>query len=285
MSKKWENFFKNLGEWRGSFTQFSLEGDQLSSTDSIINLESFDNNQAFRFRVRRFGDGDYDTPPTKDYQQEHRTLGRYILVFETGAFSKGTIQLAPFSTFGAEYGLVTSDRRLRLVQLYDEQGEFQGLTLIREFRAGSTAHERPPLTVEQLLGVWEGQAHTEYTDLQKSTQYSTRLEVVRHGENQLLQTLEFEGQSLTSKGRIEGKQICFEDNMTRVVTLLPDGASSNIPLKLDSDQAAFFVEAGWLVSPTERQRLIHHYNDKGSWTSSTHIREHKTSGPSEPADY
>lgn len=275
MSKKWESFLKNLGEWRGSFTQFSLEGDQLSSTSSIINLEGFDNNQAFRFRVRRFSDGGYDTPPTKDYQQEHRTLGRYILVFETGAFSKGTVQLAPFSTFGAEYGFVTDDRRLRLVQLYDEQGAFQGLTLIREFRAESAAHERPSLTIDQLLGVWEGQACTEYTDLQKSTQSSTRLEIARNGKDQLLLTQALEGQHQTSTGRIKGRQICFEDNTTRVITLLPDGASSNMPLKLDSDQAAFSVEAGWLITPTERQRLIHHYSDKGTWTSSTHIREHK----------
>ena len=281
MSQKWENFLQNLGEWRGSFTQFSLAGDQLSSTSSIINLEGFDNNQAFRFRVRRFGDGGYDTPPTKDYQQEHRTLGRYILVFETGAFSKGTVQLSPFSTFGAEYGFVTDDRRLRLVQLYDEKGGFQGLTLIREFRAESAAYERPSLTIDQLLGVWEGRACTEYTDFQKSTHASTRLEIVRTGEDQLLQTQEIDGQSLTSTGRIDGQQIWLEDNTSRVITLLPDGASSNIPLKLDSDQAAFSVETGWLVSPTERQRLIHHYSDKGTWISSTHIREHKISGSPE----
>ena len=277
MSAKWENFLKNLGEWRGSFTQFSLQGDRLGSTNSIIDLESFDNNQAVRFRLRRFAGDSYDTPPTQDYQQEYRTLGRQILIFETGAFSKGTLQAAPFSEFGAEYGFVAGDRRLRLVQLYNKQGEFQGLTLIREFRAGSNAQERSPLTVEQLLGVWEGQALTQYADWQEPTQYSTRLEIARNGERQLLQTLEFKEQRLTSTARVEGKQIWFEGNTTRVVTLLPDGASSNIPLRLDSKRV-FFVEAGWLVSPTERQRLIRHYNDKGGWNSSTLIRERKISG-------
>ncbi|MGB7413764.1 MAG: DUF3598 family protein, partial [Thermosynechococcaceae cyanobacterium] len=260
MSTKWENFLKNLGEWRGSFTQFSLEGEQLSSTNSIINLESFDNNQAVRFRVRRFGDGSYDTLPTQDYQQEYRTLGRQMLMFETGAFSKGSILLSPISKFGAEYGLIADNRCLRLVQLYNEQGEFQGLTLIREFRARSTAHERSPLTIEQLLGIWEGQACTQYADLREPTHYSTRLEIVQNGDSQLLQTLEFGEQHLTSTARVQGKQIGFEDNIDRVVTLLPDGASSNIPLKLDSERA-FFVEAGWLVSPTERQRLIRHYDE------------------------
>ena len=276
MDQKWEYFLKNLGEWQGSFTQLSLQGDELSSTNSIINLESFDNSQAVRFRVRRFGDGGYNTPPTSDHQQEYRSLGRQILLFETGAFSKGTLQVAPFSEFGAEYGFVATDRRLRLVQLYNKQGEFQGLTLIREFRAGTTAQERSPLTVEQLLGVWDGQACTQYADWQDPTQYSTRLEIVQSGDRQVTQTLEFGDQRLTSTARVEGKQLWFEDNTTRIVTLLPDGASSNVPLTLSSKQA-FFVEAGWLESPTERQRLIRHYNDKGAWTSSTHIREHKIS--------
>ncbi len=276
MGEKWENFLKNLGEWRGSFTQFSLQGEQLSSTDSIINLESFDNDQAFTFRVRRFGDGGYNTPPIQDYQQEYRTLGRQILVFETGALSKGTLQLAPFTEFGAEYGFVATDRRLRFVQLYNEQGEFQGLTLIREFRAGTTAHERPHLTLNQLLGVWEGQAFTHYADWQNPTQYSTRLEISESGDRQILQTLEFDGQRLTSTARVEGKQLWFEDNAPRVVTLLPDGASSNVPLKLSHKQS-FFVETGWLISSIERQRMIRHYNDKGAWTGSTHICERKIS--------
>lgn len=276
MDQKWEHFLKNLGEWRGSFTQFSLEGDELGSTNSMINLEGFDDNQAVRFRIRRFGDGGYNTPPTHDHQQEYRALGRQILVFETGAFSKGTLQVAPFSEFGAEYGFVATDRRLRLVQLYDKHGDVQGLTLIRECRTGTTVQERSPLTIDHLLGVWEGQACTQYADWQNPTQHSTRLEIVQSGDRHLTQTLEFDGQHLTSTAKIDGNQLWFEDNTTRVVTLLPDGASSNIPLSVNSKHP-FFVEAGWLESPTERQRLMRHYNDKGTWISSTHIRERKIS--------
>lgn len=275
MSEKWENFLKNLGEWRGAFTQFSLEGNQLGSTPSIINLEGFERNQAVRFRVRRFAEGGYDTPPTKDYQQEYRTLGRQMLVFETGAFSKGTLQVAPFSEFGAEYGFVSGDRRLRLVQLYDRQGAFQGLTLIREFRAGSNARERSPLTVEQLLGVWEGQARTQYADAREPTHHSTRVELSWKGDRQLLQVLEYAGRTHTSIAKVEGKQIWFEDSPTRVVVMLPDGASSTILRELKSNQA-FSVEAGWLLDATERQRVIRHYDDQGAWFSSTHIREFKT---------
>lgn len=276
MGTKWENFLKNLGEWRGSFAQFSLEGDLLRTTNSIINLESFDDQQAVLFRVRRFGEGGYDTPPTQDYQQEYRTLGRQILVFDTGAFSKGTIQVSPFSEFGAEYGFVAPDRRLRVVQLYDKQNEFQGLTLIREFRANTTAPERPPLSVDQLLGVWEGQACTEYADWQNPTEYATRLEVRQIDEQHVIQTLEFGGQQISSTARVQGNQLWFEGEMPRVITLLPAGASSNIPLKV-SHKKAFVVEVGWLVSPTERQRLIRQYDGTGAWTGSTFIREVKRS--------
>jgi hypothetical protein len=56
--------------------------------------------------------------------------------------------------------------------------------------------------------------------------------------------------------------------------LLPDGGSSNVPLKV-SHREPFFVETGWLMSDNERQRLMRSYNDKGEWISSTHIIEHR----------
>ncbi|MFN7659125.1 MAG: DUF3598 family protein, partial [Dolichospermum sp.] len=112
MASNWENFLKNLGEWRGSFTKISADGEILDSTPSILNLEADDHNQVVLFRLRRFNSGNYDSPPIQDYQQEYRSLGRQNIFFATGAFSKGTLQLAPFSEFGAEYGFVDHDRRL-----------------------------------------------------------------------------------------------------------------------------------------------------------------------------
>ncbi|MEB3174709.1 MAG: DUF3598 family protein, partial [Cyanobacteriota bacterium] len=37
MGSNWENFLKNQGEWRGSFTQVSPTGEILGSTPSILN--------------------------------------------------------------------------------------------------------------------------------------------------------------------------------------------------------------------------------------------------------
>ncbi|MDB9460210.1 DUF3598 family protein [Dolichospermum circinale CS-545/17] len=275
MASNWENFLKNLGEWRGSFTKISADGKILDSTPSILNLEADDHNQVVLFRLRRFNSANYDSPPIQDYQQEYRSLGRQNIFFATGAFSKGTLQLAPFSEFGAEYGFVDHDRRLRLVQLYDQKGNFISLTLIREFRSFTDAYERPQLTVEQLIGNWRGQAHTVYADLRPSETYGTYLEIQKIGDGYLEQKLSFQSQIITTKARIEGNKIISETaGIARQILLLPDGSSSNVPLQLQL-RKSFFVAAGWLVRENERQRLIRNYSDKGEWISSTHIIEHK----------
>ena len=94
MENNWENFLKNLGEWRGSFTSISVEGKLLDSTSSILNLEGFENNQLVKLRLRRFGPGGYDEPPVSDYAQEYRFIGGQNVFFDTGAFSKRKMDLA-----------------------------------------------------------------------------------------------------------------------------------------------------------------------------------------------
>jgi hypothetical protein len=198
-----------------------------------------------------------------------------VIFFPTGAFSKGSLQLAPFSEFGAEYGFVAENRRMRFVQLYDSQGKLSGLTLIREFRAGTDADERPALTVDHLLGQWQGSADTVYADWQPSDTYATFLQVQILNDGRLQQQLSFRDCTLTSTARIEGNILRFEEGPTpRRILLLPDGASSNTPLQVKLRQS-FFVEVGWLVTENERQRLIRSYNEKGEWVSATHVIEHR----------
>ncbi len=274
MDENWQNFLQNLGVWQGSFTSISVDGQVLDSTPSILELAGLENNQLVKFRLRRFPPGGYDEPPISDMVQEYRSLARQIVFFPTGAFSKGSIQLAPFSEFGAEYGFVAGDRRSRFVHLYDRDGNLSSLTLIREFRRDSPASERPPLTVEQLVGHWQGTAHTAYADWQPPETYPTNLQVSLNN-GRLHQELSFAGHTIGSTARIDGNQLHFEDNsVPRRMLLLPDGTSSHVPLQLPR-RTAFFVEVGWLVSATERQRLIRSYNDKGEWVSATHVIEHK----------
>jgi hypothetical protein len=273
MESNWANFLKNLGEWEGTFTQVSTDGKLLDSTPSILNLEGLEDNQLVRFRLRRFANN-ITEQPTADRSQEYTDLGRQAVFFDTGAFSKGSLQVAPFSEFGAEYGFVGENRRSRLVQLFDKQGGFSSLTLIREIRSGSNATMRPNLTVDRLVGKWQGTAHTSYSDWKDPDIYATSLEITEI-DGSLQQQISFGNRTIASAARIDGNQLHFEDGATpRRILLLPDGVSSNTPLQI-SHRQPFFVEAGWLSSDHERQRLIRNYNDKGEWISSTHIIEHR----------
>jgi hypothetical protein len=275
MENNWANFLKNLGEWRGSFSKVSLNGELLDSTPSILSLQQLEDKELVRLRLRRFKDNSYSDPPTSDYQQEYTSLGRQIIFFDTGAFSKGSLQVAPFTDFGAEYGFVTENRRLRFVQLYDREGNLSNLTFIREFRSGTDARERPPLTVEQLLGTWEGTACTAYPDWKPAEVYTTRLEIKEIGGGLLHQELSFGGQKITSTARIDGNNLHFEEGVIpRQILLLPDGTSSNTPMQVPYRQP-FFLELGWLVEKDERQRLIRRYNEKGEWIDATHVIEQK----------
>jgi Domain of unknown function (DUF3598) len=273
VNSNWENFLKNLGEWQGSFTTISPDGEVVESTPSILNLEGLEDNKLVRFRVRRYADG--ASEPTTDYLQEHRTMGRQNIFFDTGAFSKGTIQVAPLTEFGAEYGFVAGDRRLRFVQLFDTAGNFAKLVLIREVRTGSSATFRPDLSLAQLLGTWVGEAVTAYADLRNPETFHTTLELRQVSADRLEQKLSFGDRTIASSGRVRGNKICFDSgSQPREILLLPDGGSSNIPQQVRLREPVM-VEAGWLVNTDERQRLIRTYNDKGEWVSSTHVIERR----------
>jgi hypothetical protein len=133
------------------------------------------------------------------------------------------------------------------------------------------------LTVEQLLGQWQGQAVTTGRDFYNSAAYSTHVSIERQGDNYLSQTLTFGDNKITSSARIEGQRLLFENSpMPIQILLLPDGSSSNTPLKITAGYP-FVLEVGWLLSPTQRQRLIRSYNEKGEWTGITLVTEEKES--------
>lgn len=269
----WQNFLKNLGEWRGSFTRLTPQGEMVGSTPSILTLEGFEDSKLVRFRLRRYDNPDYQDPPSQDYSQDYRSLGRQAIFFDTGAFSKGPWQLAPFTEFGAEFGFVDGDRRFRFVQLYDKELKLDSLTLIREFRQGSVAEERPPLSLEQLWGTWRGEACTAYPDWRDPEISATELILSKNGQS-IQQVSTVGNQTVKSQGTIEGNQVRWAEANPCTLLLLPDGGSSNTPDRLQLRQP-FYVEVGWLVRENERQRLIRHYDEKGAWASSTFVIEHR----------
>jgi len=226
-----------------------------------------------RQEVRRYP----DNAPAQIQKLDYRTLNRATRFFETGAFSQGSIQWGPYSTFGAELGLIADDRRLRLVQLFSEANELKSITLIREQRQGSAAPERPPLQVQDLIGTWQGEAVTEYADLRPAQHSKTQLVVESAGDKAIRQTITASSAAapITSVGTIKGQAISFLDGAQPVqVLLLPDGASSTCPSKITPRQP-IFLEVGWLLDARTRQRLIRTYDAAGAWASLTLVKETK----------
>lgn len=240
MASQWDNFLQNLGTWRGSFSSLSADGQVLSSTPSILSLEKGNEERLVHFRLRRFADQTCEGEPIHDLQQDYRSLGRQVVFFETGTFCKGSLQVAPGSAFGAEFGFIHADRRHRLVQLHRNDGSFDKLVLIREFRSGTEAEDYPPLESSQLQDSWSGTAATISADWPEP---------------------DFE-------------PCCFSLNLSadsaQQLTWMPDGGYHLTPREINH-RHAFEVEAGWLTGPNRLERLIRRYDAKGAWQSATQI--------------
>jgi hypothetical protein len=266
MKSQWECFLQNLGIWEGSFTNFSPQGTFLKDIPSRLTLEGLNNNQTVRLNLCRSGQA--------DMVLEYSSVGGSLLFFENGAFSQGSIQLAPFTEFGAEFGLIYENRRLRLVQLFDQNGQLDKITLIREHLAQTPTPETPTLQIDDLLGEWQGEAVTIYPDLRSANTYSTILKLQLDDTGRLIQSLSFGEHKITSTATIKGSIINFDqDSQKQIqVLLLPDGASVTSPLQVQLRQP-LFLEVGWLIQPNLRQRMVRNYNDKGEWTSLTLVTE------------
>lgn len=269
-TSQWQCFLRNLGHWRGSFTRYDASGEMVDDTPSLVTLDGAEDNAVVKQQVFKYPP---DAPPPEPIALEYRTLGRNILFFEDGSFSFGSGQFSPVAEFGAEQGFMLGDRRLRLVQLF-ASGKFSGATLIREFREGSEAIERPPLTPEQLVGDWEGTVTTMFPDLRPPDRATSCLSIRLDGDV-LTQRLQTSQMQLASTGQVRGNVIEFESGRRpRRLLLLPDGASCNVSLEIPR-QRMFFLEAGWLPQPDLRIRLMRTYDGSGQWRSSTQIVERK----------
>ncbi|MBE7382554.1 MAG: DUF3598 family protein [Leptolyngbya sp. SIO1E4] len=270
MASQWERLLKNTGTWIGSFTQLSPQGEVRNDVPTVVALKPLDEGNVMRQEITKQPPGE----PPQETVLEYRSLAKSVLFFENGAFSQGSLQWGPFSEFGAELGLIAHNHRLRLVQLFDKTQQLSQLTLIREYLEGTSPSQRPTLTLESLIGVWQGEAVTLYPDLRPSDTYTTRLAITRAGDT-VQQTLHIGDNAppISSQGTVSDQRIVFESGSQTVqVLLLPDGASSTCPTHIEP-RKPLFLEAGWLVAPDRRQRLIRQYTAQGSWASLTLVTE------------
>ncbi len=271
-SSQWQRLLQNVGTWEGSFTQVSPTGQILSDVRTEVELAPSADGKAMHQEVRR-----YPANGTPQVQKlDYRSLNRTTLFFEDGAFSQGSMQWGPFSSFGAELGLIAGNRRLRLVQLF-EKGDLKPITLIREGLKGVESAQRPPLKLSDLIGTWQGEAVTQYADLQPEMHSTTQLTVEQADSGQIRQTINLGAKvpPISSSGRTDGNRILFQGGSQPVqVLLLPNGASSTCPTAITPRQP-IFLEVGWLTDDNTRQRLIRSYDAAGAWVSLTLVTEQK----------
>jgi hypothetical protein len=267
---QWECLLKNLGEWTGSFTRISPLGEVIQDTPTITTLTGLNNNQTIKQTIKRF-------LPNQEIDEkvlEYSTLSRGILLFDNGAFSFGSMQWGPFSEFGAELGLIYDNERVRVVQLFNKQSQLDSLTLIREKSTDTITQERPELTLDQLLGEWQGEAVTMYPDFSESQTYPLSLKLTLKNDK-FCQILNFANRTITSEAIINHPLITFNQKQPHnQILLLPNGVSITSCVEIKPGKS-FFLEVGWLIKPKLRQRLIRSYNEKGEWTSLTLVTENK----------
>ena len=276
MRSQWECLLENLGCWQGSFTRLSPKGIILEDIPSETILELKEDQQTMHQVVRRF----YDGRP-QDLVLEYRTLNKSIILFENGAFSQGAIQFAPFTEFGAELGLIFGDRRLRLIPLYDKSSQLERVTLIREHLPQSSTPERQPLTLDQLLGRWEGESITLSPNWLAPEVTPTVTEWQREGDRAILSlhmTTAAGKQIITSIAQIDqsNPQILYfnQENLSIQTLFLPDGASLTCPKTINSRQP-FPLSISWLLESNLHHRMIRTYDRHGEWTNLTLVTERK----------
>lgn len=277
MASQWDNFLCNLGEWRGTFTGIDRDARELESTDSILSLEQGAEERLVHFRLCRYAAGDRGGTPIRDNRQDYRSLGRQVVFFSSGSFCKGTLQVAPGTVFGGEFGFIDGDRRHRLVQLHQDDGRFDQLVLIREWRSGTDQPECPPLHLHQLIGRWDGEAQRITADWPEPETLAASFEL-----NPQSGGVQWRSQlgSDTLEGSLEGGLEASGDNAKAVrtarmpdpqrFTLLPDGGYHLSPEQV-SHRGAFAVEAGWLSGPNRLERLIRRFDASGAWLDSTQV--------------
>lgn len=277
MTSQWDCIRKNLGEWQGSFTQVSPQGQLLGDTPSRLTLVETEADR-LQLTLIRQPPGQAPTELVRSFSKPGP--GPLVPFFETGAFCQGSSYWSPGGQTGAELALTAPERRLRLVLLYagssSGQSQLSDITLIRESRAGSGATESPKLTLAQLLGTWRGRSVSLFPTGRQSEAIASELTLQQEGDL-LKQLLRIGERAIPSSGRIQGDIITFDSGPQPVqVLLLPGGGSATCPRQVQPQQP-FFLEVGWLLDASHRQRLIRHYDAQGNWESVTLVQEEKVS--------
>ncbi|MEM6256027.1 MAG: DUF3598 family protein [Cyanobacteria bacterium P01_D01_bin.156] len=264
--EQWQYIRKNIGEWHGWFRQFSPEAVWERDTPSTLTLREDCLNQHMTLVLKR-------TPEGMPTQTMERDLGfpgaaPYLCFFPTGAFSQGAPQRRPWSSFGAEFSLLSEQRRLRLVQLY--KGTANGdhvleyVTLIPEYRSTGRSERTLPdryLQLNDFLGTWRGESL--YLPATMVTpQLGTSYWQAQDSEAELvISDKTFIHEAVQSFQPIDPHR--WQAGLVQY-WLLPGNVSCTVYPQLPRNHCAR-LEFCWYLLPHRRQRIVRDYDEQGNW--------------------
>ena len=285
MKSPWECVLENLGEWIGSFTTVTPQGELIEDIPSIIKLTGIRDDRTIHLVLNRF----YPLPnSTEKYAKEvvwdfSTPPGIGAIYFETGAFSSGGLTVYLGAKTIAEFSLRAGDRRFRMIQTFDISQQLDRVTFVREQLQGTTAPEQPHLEIADLVGTWTGIATTLYADdrpaIEAKTQSSfsvsdTGYQLIE-GDLSLAEPLPWRI-DLTVDPDVPAARVWHfidsSDSQSYQLLLLPDGGYSITPTQIELGHA-FCLEIGWIHQTNQRQRLVRRYGSTGKWESATFIEE------------
>ena len=262
---QWPCIQQNLGEWRGAFVQFSATAERQTVTPSRLTLTEDRPTEHMTLVLER-------TPPGQATQTTVRELAYpgaapYICFFPTGAFSQGAQQRRPWSSFGAEFCLLSGQRRLRLVQLYtgDAAGRHRldYVTLIHEERSPAAAPVIPEerLGVESLVGTWQGHGLLLPATME-APQVVPSCCQIRLQNGRLEQRQPDRGAVSRYVSSADGYRWQAESH-SQQLWLLPQATCTAYP-QLEKEETVC-LELCWYLSSSQRQRLVRTYGKDGGW--------------------
>lgn len=268
---QWLYIRKNIGEWQGWFRQFSPMAVWQRDTPSVLTLAEDRPNEHMTLVLKRSPAGE----PTQTMERDLGYPGAapYICFFPTGAFSQGAMQRRPWSSFGAEFSLLSDHRRMRLVQLYNGTANgdhnLEYVTLIPEYRVPHWAHrpaapETLPLEINSLLGSWHGETVYFPATMAPPQVTTSHWQAHMSGEEVVI------SDTLLADAPQERRFKPLDHHRWQAVDhpkqywLLPHGVSCTVCPQLPRDQTVQ-LEICWYLAPHQRQRLVRHYDAQGNW--------------------
>ncbi|MBW4612917.1 MAG: DUF3598 family protein [Desmonostoc vinosum HA7617-LM4] len=223
--QNWDNFCHHLGDWHGTWTAYSSEG-ELNRKFQCIRCFHLDSNGC---EVNHQNKYTYADGTTKvETFGPHKKPFIKSLHFNN-SFSWGSIEVKPDSMFFFETGFKYAQRRRSAVARYNENGTVD--ILIISEHLGSYVEESAYAPASQISN-WQGTITSMTPDWTISSTVTT---------------------SWTKLDSLDENYITLHLN---------DGISISIPRYVESGKE-FFLAAEWLVNPTLLQRGIRHFSTSG----------------------